>query len=185
MRDQDNSEELHSDVALSVPAAGAPYEVSLTKAFDKLTSQILIFLLAYVILVIGLSIFGKNLTNSFKTLLYIIPVLGVAAYLWENQKAIRREADENGIDVSAWIVKGAEVVAVEGAKRGDSIPEKVVVKPKLVFDNAKVKGLVFGSDKPADASEKYLMEQYMKLDEENKGELIDYARKLIRKQQGA
>src|SRR5450631_1322249 len=36
-------------------AQTAPYEVPLTKAFDKLTSEVFLFLLAYVILLIGLA----------------------------------------------------------------------------------------------------------------------------------
>lgn len=160
----------------------APYEVPLSKAFDKLTSEVFIFLLAYVILIIGLAVFGESLANTLKTLLYIIPVLGVAAYVWQNQKTIRNKAGKSGIDVRAWMVKGAQVIGVEGAKSGDAIPENVKVRAGLASDNAKVKGMVYGSDDPADTSEKYLLEQFTKLDDNNKDELIDYVRKLVKKQ---
>jgi hypothetical protein len=58
-----------------------PYEAALNKAFDKLTSEILIFLLAYTILLIGLAVFGSGIATQFRNLLYIIPVLGVVAYV--------------------------------------------------------------------------------------------------------
>src|SRR5215470_16459936 len=85
----------------------APFEAPLTKAFDKLTSEIFIFLLAYVILLIGLAIFGSELANTLRNLLYLIPVLGVMAYVWLQQRKIVNVAKEQGINVKAGIVGGS------------------------------------------------------------------------------
>ncbi len=161
----------------------APYEVPLTKAFDKLTSQIFIFLLAYVILLIGLAVFGENLANSIKVLLYMIPILGVAAYVWQNQKKIRGQARKSGIDVSAWrVTSSGRVVAVNGAKSGDPIPENVKIRVGSVSQNAEVGGVVYGTEESGDTSENYLLGLFAHLDERNRRELITSAQTLLDKQ---
>src|SRR5437016_2686080 len=106
------SEDTNADVAPAeaggvqgLPAA--PYEVPLTRAFDKLTSQIFLFLLAYVILLIGLAVFGSQLADTLRNLFYVIPVLGVLAYVWLRQRKIVQVAKNNGIDVRAGIVSGS------------------------------------------------------------------------------
>ena len=165
------------------PLQTAPYEGVLTKAFDKLTSEVFIFLLAYMILIIGLAVFGERLANTLKTLLYIIPVLGVAAYVWLTQKTIRNEANKSGIDVGAGVVTdSARVIGVQGAKSGDPIPENVKVRTAMARGKAMVGGVVYGSDEPANNSANYLMELFMKLDADHQGELIADAQKLLRKQ---
>lgn len=171
-----------------IPTQSAPYEVPLTKAFEKLTSEIFIFLLAYVILVIGLAVFGENLAKTIKTLLYVIPVLGVVAYVWLKQKMINSQANK-GINVNVDKIKdSANVVGAKGVKDKNSIPDKVSVDVKEAEGNSFVGGVVFGDEmpdvnnKPADNSEKFLVDLFMKLDEENRGELISNALKLVKKQ---
>src|SRR5436305_7829631 len=90
----------HSEQGVAQPdgvSRNAPYEVPLTKAFDKLTSQIFLFLLAYVILLIGLAVFGSNLAVTLRSLFYILPILGIAAYLWQQQRAIVKDGKDRGI----------------------------------------------------------------------------------------
>jgi len=77
----------------------APYQKVLAKAFDKLTSEILIFLLAYTILLIGLLFFGSHIPNTWRNLLYLIPILGVLAYIWLNQISMRRYAEERDFNL--------------------------------------------------------------------------------------
>src|SRR5438876_1425239 len=95
-----------SEQSSHVVSRNVPYEVPLTRAFDKLTSQIFIFLLAYVILLIGLAVFGSGLIVTLRSLLYILPVLGVIAYLWQQRKTIRRDGEDRGIDVKAGKITG-------------------------------------------------------------------------------
>src|SRR5688572_2568702 len=103
-----------------------PYEALLTRAFDKLTSQIFIFLLAYVILLISLSVFSPQLTTTLRTLLYLIPALGVIAYIWLRRREIVKGAKQQGIDVKAGIVSGsARVTGARGANAAGGVPESV------------------------------------------------------------
>jgi hypothetical protein len=163
----------------------APYEAPLTKAFDKLTSEIFIFLLAYVILIIGLAVFGEKLANTIKTLLYIIPVLGVAAYAWQNQKVIRTNASKRGVDVRAGMVTGSAKVV---GSRGDPNPGNVKLSVGWAGGNSSVMGSDVGSqeirkdNESADFSEKFLIEQFVKLNESNRRELIARLLKLLDKQ---
>ena len=71
-----------------------PYERVLAKAFDKLTSEILIFLLAYTILLIGLLYFGINIPDTWRNFFYLIPVIGVLAYIWLQQGGIHKYANQ-------------------------------------------------------------------------------------------
>jgi hypothetical protein len=161
----------------------APYEAPLTKAFDKLTSEIFIFLLAYGILIIGLAVFGEKLASTLKTLLYIIPILGVVAYLWQSQKTIRNKVGEAGINIRAGIVSdSADVAGVRGAKAGNPLPEHVDVGVGAASGKARVSGLIYGKDEGSDNSEKYLLDLFKDLNKVNRGELISSAQKLLRKQ---
>jgi len=68
---------------------------------------------------IGLAVFGSQLANSLRDLLFMIPVLGVIAYAWLQQQHIVKDAKEKGIDVKAGIVSdSARLVGVRGAKVG-------------------------------------------------------------------
>lgn len=161
----------------------APYEAGLIKAFDKLTSEVFIFLLAYLILIIGLAVFAERLAITLKTLLYILPILGVAAYSWLSQKQIRNKATKSGIDVSAGAVTGsAKVIGVDGVERGNKISDKVRVRAGLATDKAYIGGVVHTNNEPETTSGKYLMELFLKLDENYREELISNAQKLLKKQ---
>jgi hypothetical protein len=97
---------------LSSPSA--PYEAVLAKAFDKLSFQVFVFLLAYMILVIGLAVFAPQLATELRTLIYVLPVLGVGAYVWQRRRSNARDAREHGIDVKAGVVTGE--VSATGVK---------------------------------------------------------------------
>jgi hypothetical protein len=89
------------------PRANAPYEGALNIAFNRLTSEILIFLLAYTILLIGVVVFGAGLPTELRTLLYIIPILGVVAYVWLQKRTIVKKAAAGNVDVvSGLALKG-------------------------------------------------------------------------------
>lgn len=90
--------------------ANAPYEALLTKAFDKLTSEVFIFLLAYVMLLLGLAMFGSLLAGTIRNVLYILPVLGVLSYVWLQQRVMVKKAAEKGIKLKAGILKDSAQV---------------------------------------------------------------------------
>jgi hypothetical protein len=96
------------------PQANAPYEEALKIALNKLTSEVFIFLLAYTILLIGIAVFGSGLTTQLRTLFYIIPILGVAAYIWLRRPNIVKKA-AGDVRVRALLARGgANVIGVRG-----------------------------------------------------------------------
>lgn len=167
-------------------ASSGPYEAPLTKAFDKLTSQIFIFLLAYVILLIGLTVFGSQLADTLRNLFYIIPVLGVIAYVWLQQRGIVKDAKEKGIDVKAGMVSdSARVFGVRGAKAGDDLPENVRVGTVLARGNAEVGAVIYGdaeSEVPQSGVLEVLTDIFKQLDRSSQIELISSAQSLLDKQ---
>jgi hypothetical protein len=163
-----------------------PYEVPLTKAFDKLTSQVFIFLLAYVILLIGLAVFGSRLADTLRNLFYVIPVLGVLAYVWLKQRQIAKVAKESGIDVSAWIVSdSARVTGVRGAKAGSALPKNVNVGVGLARGTADIAGVVYGdveAEKPQSSSFQVLADIFNQLNKSDQIKLIASAQRLLDKE---
>ena len=159
-----------------------PYETVLIKALDKLTSQVFIFLLAYLILVIGLAVLAPQLTVEVRTLLYVLPVLGIGAYLWQQQRAIAGQAKHHGIDVKAGLVTGeAHVTGVRAAAGSASLPEDVQVGVGLVSGKSRVEGAVIG---PAEASDspserQYLLDTFQQLSPPKRRKLIASAQRLL------
>jgi hypothetical protein len=177
------------DPAEASPASisHGPYEALLTKAFDKLTSQIFIFLLAYVILLISLSVLSPQLTNAMRNLLYIIPVLGVMAYIWLQQKKIVKDAKEQGIDLQAGIVSGsARVTGVRGAKADSALPESVRLRVGVAGGKADVGGVIYGDGEPEVPQNSYLevlSDIFKKLSKSNQIKLISSAQSLLERQE--
>jgi hypothetical protein len=163
-----------------------PYEAALLKAFDKLTSQILIFLLAYVILLIGIGVLAVEISDTFKNLLYIIPILGVGAYLWSQRRDIHNDAKKSGINVkSGWVSDEAKVTGVRTTPDAAQVPHDVDVSAAVVKDKAEVTGFVVESD---DVSEKqssdleYMKDIFQQLSISNRRKLITDAQRLMDKQ---
>jgi hypothetical protein len=96
------------------PGVAAPYESALNKALDKLTSEVLVFLLAYVILVIALVTLRERIPETLAGLLYVIPVLGIVAYAWLRKRTVVRAPHAPGVSVRALFVKDAYVGGVRG-----------------------------------------------------------------------
>lgn len=167
----------------------APFEGALIKAFDKLTSQIFIFLLAYVILLIGLAGFGSEMAATLRNLLYIIPVLGVVAYVWLQQRQIIKQASDKGVHVRAGIVKDSAYVAGRRGPISDS-PDTVTVGVGLAsrgtvigVDNSSADDT--GVDTPQSSDAKYLMDIFQKLNESNRRKLIGSAQGMLNKQENS
>lgn len=174
----------------STPDSSAPYAVVLAKAFDKLTSQVLIFLLAYVILLIGLAVFGSQLATTFRHLLYVIPLLGVAAFLFDQRHRIVKEGREKGVDVKARRVSGsASVIGVRGAT-GD-LPDNVTLKVGHASDRAVVHGVEYAGatarddGQPEGSDARFLVETFQQLNKTNRRELIVSAQRMLGKQEAA
>ena len=70
-------------------ASNAPFESALNATLRKLNDQLLLFLLGYMILVIGLVVFGSQLVPQLQLLLYVVPVLGACGYLIARRRTIR------------------------------------------------------------------------------------------------
>jgi len=165
------------------PQLGLPYEAVLLKAMDKLTSQILIFLIAYTILLIALYAYGPQMATWLRNLFYIIPVLGVGAYAWLRRRDIVKEADAKGIDIRAGIVRGsARLVGAQGVT-GEA-PENLKLSVGYADDQAEVLGLDYGgSEEQLGNLTKAMNEIYEKLDQDNQIKLLNSARRLLKKQE--
>jgi len=162
----------------------APYEVPLTKAFDKLTSEIFLFLLAYVILLIGLAVFGSSLIVPLRTLLYIVPILGVAAYLWQQQGTIVKDGKNQGIDVKAGkVLDDAHVSGVINASREGAIPSNVKVRVKKASGRARVSGAEYADGNASDNKTGNTLQVFQQLSSQNQMELIKHAQEMLSQQE--
>jgi hypothetical protein len=155
----------------------------LAKAFDQLTSQVLIFLLAYVILLIGLAYFGSEMADWLRNLLYIIPVLGVGVYVLFERQGIAKKAREKGIDVKAGVLLGQPRITAVRVTPGTSvIPENVDVAVGFAGGKAEVGGFVVESQEPESPSSRdaaYLQDLVAQLDPSNRRKLIASAQRLL------
>ncbi len=72
-----------------------PFEQALTEGFKKLTNEVFLFLLCYMIIMVGLEVTAKGLIEKIRPLVYIIPLGGVAAYVWLEKSKIPQRAKMN------------------------------------------------------------------------------------------
>jgi hypothetical protein len=143
----------------------APYETALNKALDKLHSEVLIYLLAYLILLIGLSVYGTAISTTLRNLLYIIPILGVLAYSWSKK---RSAVKKSGVNVAAGIARSGAYV---GGIRGDArYSEPVDVKAGIASGHAQVVGVDVGPAKAASGNDD-IFTVFQKLNEKNRNEI--------------
>ena len=168
------------------PQTNAPYERALNIALNKLTSEVLLFLLAYTILLIGITVFGSGLPTELRTLFYIIPILGVVAYVWlQKRNIVKREAAGNVRVGSSVARRGAEVIGV----RGPGPEQGNTTVDSLFASDSHVIGRDYGradsqTASAADAADvRYLVEIFQKLDEAGRNELMTNALE-IRKKHG-
>jgi len=146
-------------------AVNLPYEHALLKAFDKLTSEIFIFLLAYLILVVGVAWLVPTMSSSLQVLLHVLPVLGIAGYLWLHSGSLVKTAESHGVEVRSGLALGSARVA--GALGLGGRPDRVKVKSGIAAGNAQVigsdsSGITTPEDKSDD--EQYLLHTFRQLD---------------------
>jgi hypothetical protein len=161
----------------SKKAGDAPYESALGMAFHKLSSQVLIFLLAYVILIIGMELFAGGATAQLRLLLYLIPILGAGVHVLLEKRKVRA----NGISAAAGYASESTVEGVRGDPGKVGGPVRVVAG--FAVKGAKVRGVDMGGgevDRPADLT--YLSDLFAKLDDEGRQKVIGTAMGLLREQ---
>ena len=160
-----------------------PYESILIKAFDKLTSQVFIFLLAYVILVIGLGVLAPAMAREVGALLYVLPLVGVGGYIWQRRRSLTREARQQGIHVKAGMVTGeARLTGVRSAQGASSLPADVHVGVGLASGRSRIEGAVIGPEEPpADPARdaQYLISIFEQLAPAKRRKLIASAQQLL------
>lgn len=167
---------------VSSTAQGPPYEKALNVAFQKLTDQILLFLLAYVILLIGLSVFASGIADKLRVLFYMIPILGVAAYVWTRRRGLSRKMRGRDVGVRSGIAIGAGTYV--GGERG-AVKEgagRTTADSVFAAGGATVIGRDVGAkiDHPGvpPLGAQYLVEIFQTLDERNQKTLVGMAKTL-------
>ena len=153
----------------------APYESALEIAFQKLSSQVLIFLLAYVILIIGMEVFAGGAAAELRVLLYLIPMLGAGAYVLLEKRKVK----PGGVSAAAGYASGSTVEGVRGDPGKLSGPVRATAG--FAIKGATVRGVDMGGgelDRPADLT--YLSDLFANLDEEGRQKLITTAMELLR-----
>jgi len=168
------------------PQANAPFEEALKIALNRLTSEVFIFLLAYTILLIGIAIFGSGLTTQLRTLFYIIPILGITAYMWLRRPAIVKKAAGN-VRVRVLLAQeGAKVIGVRGGpgqEQGHTDVRAGFVSRSEVFGRD-YSGVGSQNRSDADAaSVRYLAEIFQNLEKAGQNELMTNAHE-IQKREG-
>jgi len=142
----------------------------LSQALQRLTSEVLIYLLAYAVLVASLIIWGGSVNAALRNILYILPPLGVAAYLYEQRHRIKSNRPPRVAVSVLFAGRHAIVAGIRGTWR----PVDVRVKTGVV--TGKVVGVETGQQAesaPADIT--YLTTLFDKLDSEGRLEVIRVA----------
>lgn len=146
----------------------------LSQALQRLTSEVLIYLLAYAVLVASLIIWGKPVNPALRNILYILPPLGVAAYLFQQRRRIKSNRPPRVV-VRALLTWGkGSVIGIRGkGYQGD-------VKVKAgVTANGKVVGVDVRQEVEAAAVDiTYLTDLFNKLDKKGRQKVILVATEL-------
>lgn len=162
-------------------STSAPYENVLNTAFSKLTSEILVFLLAYMILLVVLVWIGPTLGTPLLGLFYVIPVLGIIFYVWvKRQRIVAMPQDSRDVTVKVRKAEGESSVVGE---RGvfPTTAGSTVVTAGHVRDQARVEGRAINNT--TDASAQLLIPLFEKLDQRNQWKLISNAQSMLNKQE--
>jgi len=78
------------------PVSGAkqPFGDIAARALSKLTSEILVFLIAYTALVFGLALAAPKMISGLGSLIHLVPLLGVVGYIMFHQNRIVKSAGQ-------------------------------------------------------------------------------------------
>jgi hypothetical protein len=156
-----------------------PYGAMLRAGLEKLTDQVLIFLLLYVMLLIGVSVFAPDMANQFRALLYIVPILGVVAFVWVRRRSLKVSARTRDVRVQSAIAVGAGTYVGGERGTGQDGTGATNVGSLLAAGGA----AVIGRDVPVQTQElprvQYLLEIFHALDELKQRKLIADAQRLL------
>lgn len=152
-----------------------PYEASFSKGLEKLTDQILVFLLLYMILLIGLDLFAKGIVEKYRPLLYIIPIGGVISYAWRQKKnAVKNKNDiRQGTKIDVKETYGRVL-----GKQGDLSEGYVDIQAGQVGKDAEIIGesSYFDDNRANNSTDvKFLIDIFEQLNSSDKLEIINNA----------
>jgi hypothetical protein len=145
-------------------------------ALRRLTSEVLIFVLAYAALVGGMATLGGGTRPEYR-LLYVLPLVGIAAHVWLSRQRIRKTLAGEGVRVRA-VAAGRE--AYVAGVRGGTAPSggAVDVTAGFAAGGARVIGVDARGDSDA-ADARYLMEIFAQLRDGDRRALIRTAGDLL------
>jgi hypothetical protein len=156
-----------------------PYAAALSKAFERLNSDIFIFLLAYMILVLAVGILAPRVSETLRALLYVVPILGIVGYTWGQRRKISRRS-ASGLEARVGYVDGrAEVTGTRIRGEVSKMPDtsaRVVVG--VARGDATVRGVdVVTGDEASDldSDAHFLLDTFKALDSENRKAVVLYA----------
>jgi hypothetical protein len=159
------------------------YEGALTAALARLTNQVFLFLIAYTILLIGIATFGAGLPAELRDLLYVIPVLGVAAYVWLQRRKAVRSASKPSVSVRSNEVSDQAYVAGVRGTDGE-IGGNVTVRTRRASGSAAVIGIDAGARPEAVNSDlAYLKDLFERLEPHRRMDLVQRAQRHLKDQE--
>jgi len=154
------------------PGAKQPFGDIAARALSKLTSEILVFLLAYTALVFGLALAAPNMVSGLGSLIHLVPLLGVVGYAMFRQKEVAKDAAQHGINIATGITLGGSTVRTEvGSGSGEQSSSRV--RTFLTAGKSRVDTRI---NPPArDTTVGFLVETFEKLAPKQQQEVILFA----------
>jgi hypothetical protein len=146
-----------------------PYEAVLAKTVDKLTNEFLLFLIGYCILLIGAEYLTPHLFSRLKLLFYVLPVLGIVAYLYSKRSGLKQKLE---VEVRALVADRARIIGITGD--ASDLQGSVDVKAGVATRGAEVIGVDQAGGKQA-SDEAYLLDVFRRLDNVGRTEVINAA----------
>jgi hypothetical protein len=118
----------------------------LTLAIQKLTSEVFIFLIAYVILLIGVGVFAPQFEKDYRVLFYAIPVVGIVGEFLLRKGPITRKSREESVRQvrvhAGFTTGGSQVDGASGVRPGEILPD-IGVRTWLTRGKSSVRGVSF------------------------------------------
>jgi len=146
----------------------------LSVAVQRLRSEILIYLLAYAVLVVVVLLWGRELSLALQGLLYLLPLVGVAAYLVSQS---RRVAQGRQPRVTVGTLFTGKQAVVVGTERPDAAAD---VSVSAALTRGTVKGVATPPAEAGDDSSQaaYLAELFAGLRPDQRHKVIEVAQRL-------
>lgn len=144
---------------------------TLQRIVEKLTNQMLLFLLGYGLLLIGITQVDTQLPEPVSLGLLLIPIVGASAYMYEKKRKLQHELRLVNVGVGF----AGDRAYVAGV-RGEGVDGDVDVGVGVATGGAQVLGVdAAPSAHLGDAQAAYLIQIYENLDDAARGQLIQRA----------